>query len=271
MNHTQTPWHVVFSSEMGTLITNQDGLVLAKMRDIRQNSGPNANRIMECVNAMDGIEDPEKMRDTWEACKELELDAFHKMEKDRNDLLDVLKTLATIWVKEDTIHSESLIASTVFSLLAKRGELKIDLTQTSTATQIHCVSSAVEREKRKSSMTKVFKEVIDERIRQDAKWGEQNHPCLDPVLLTRENGCTPERMCEEYGVPSEAMAKQGCDLAFKHNYGTFAHIAVEEMSEVISTLDTEKRREELVQLTAVCVAWIEKIDRDLKKESDAKN
>jgi len=38
------------------------------------------------------------------------------------------------------------------------------------------------------------------------------------------------------------------------------------MSEVVSAFDIHKRREELVQLTAVCVAWIEKIDRDILKQ-----
>jgi len=61
----------------------------------------------------------------------------------------------------------------------------------------------------------------------------------------------------------EKRAKDMCDIAFEKKEGTYAHIAIEEMSEVISAFDIHKRREELIQLTAVCVAWIEKIDRDL--------
>lgn len=114
-------------------------------------------------------------------------------------------------------------------------------------------------------MEKIFIEIIDERVRQEEKWGEQNHPCLDQTLLNREGGCTALRMCDEYEIPGEHRAKQLCEDAFIHKKGTYAHIAIEEMSEVVSSFDIHKRREELIQLAAVCVAWIEKIDRDIKK------
>ena len=112
-------------------------------------------------------------------------------------------------------------------------------------------------------MENILEEIRIERTKQDQKWGEQNHPCLDQVLLNRKGGCTPMRMCEEYEIPSEGRAKKKCDIAFKNGTGTYAHIAIEEMSEVVSAFSIEKRREELIQLAAVCVAWIEKIDRDL--------
>ena len=113
-------------------------------------------------------------------------------------------------------------------------------------------------------MTNIFEEIRLERQKQDEKWGVQNHPCLDQVLLNRDNGCTPNRMCEHYEIPSEDRAKLLCETSFRIGQGTYAHIAIEEMSEVISAFDIYKRREELIQLTAVCVAWIEKIDRDIR-------
>ncbi len=114
-------------------------------------------------------------------------------------------------------------------------------------------------------MENILQEIRDERLRQDTKWGIQNRPCLDQALLNREGGCTSERMCEEYEVPTEDRAKFLCTKAFLNKTGTYAHIAVEEMSEVISAFDINERRVELVQLAAVCVAWLEKIDRDLTK------
>ena len=36
--------------------------------------------------------------------------------------------------------------------------------------------------------------------------------------------------------------------------------------EIISEFDPLRRRKEIIQLGAVCVAWVEKIDRDLKKK-----
>lgn len=117
-------------------------------------------------------------------------------------------------------------------------------------------------------MENIFDEVREERQRQNAKWGEQNHPCLDQTLLNRQGGCTPIRMCQEYDLPSENVAKTSCDRAFEIGRGTYAHIAVEEMTEVVSQFDIYKRRQELVQLTAVCVAWIEKIDREISNGSN---
>jgi len=54
-----------------------------------------------------------------------------------------------------------------------------------------------------------------------------------------------------------------CDKTFADGTGTYAHIALEEFSEVVSEFDIKKRRIELVQLTAVCLAWIESIDRQI--------
>ena len=114
-------------------------------------------------------------------------------------------------------------------------------------------------------MEHVINEIREERIRQDAKWGEQNHPCLDQNLLNREGGCTSERMAAEYDIPTELMAKQSCDRKAEMGQCTWTDIALEEFAEVVGEFDPTKRRQELVQLAAVVVAWIEKIDRDLNK------
>lgn len=114
----------------------------------------------------------------------------------------------------------------------------------------------------------ILGEVRDERLRQDAKWGQQNHPSLDLVLLNRQGGCTEERMAEHYGIPSATVARQSCDLWFARKEGTWGHILVEEVAEVISCLDDEEAmREELIQTAAVCLNWVEYIDR--KKENHA--
>lgn len=70
-------------------------------------------------------------------------------------------------------------------------------------------------------------------------------------------------MTEEYEIPSEQRAQFLCDLHAGSGNLTYAHIALEEFCEVVSEFDAVKRRNELVQLAAVTVAWIEKIDRDL--------
>lgn len=109
---------------------------------------------------------------------------------------------------------------------------------------------------------KVLDEINTERQRQDAKWGEQNHPDLNMTLLAREGGCTPARMAEHYEIPSAVRATFLCEEMFRRGQGTWAHVLVEEVAEAVGTLgDTKALREELVQVAAVAVAWIEAIDR----------
>lgn len=52
----------------------------------------NAKRIVACVNALEGIEDPQKHRETWEAIKQLELDAYHSLKERYDQLLEALES-----------------------------------------------------------------------------------------------------------------------------------------------------------------------------------
>lgn len=99
----------------------------------------------------------------------------------------------------------------------------------------------------------VLDEVRRERELQDVKWGVQRHQSV----LAME----PEARAMHYGIPTEARAKERCEEAFKEGLGTWADIAVEELAEVVCARDDVVRRGELVQLAAVCAAWIEDIDR----------
>lgn len=112
------------------------------------------------------------------------------------------------------------------------------------------------------NINNILQLVNNEVVKQHQKWGQQNHPSLDPVLLNRSGVCTPERMCQEYEIPGELRSQFLCENAFKKNQGTWAHIAVEELCESISEFDPEKRKQELIQLAAVCISWIDSIDRN---------
>lgn len=98
--------------------------------------------------------------------------------------------------------------------------------------------------------------VVSERARQDAKWGVQNHPDLPPW---KEAIAEP---CAWFGIPEADEARQACESAFKNGRGSYAHIFVEEVCEAIEAApDPVKLREELIQVAAVAVAWVECIDR----------
>ena len=107
----------------------------------------------------------------------------------------------------------------------------------------------------------VLEEIQQERIKQDQRWGEQNHPILDEILLCRD----PERMCQQYEIPSEPRARQLLEFAEEKGELTYMHILMEEVSEVASTGNQiQETRKELVQVAAVACAMIESIDRKIK-------
>lgn len=89
-------------------------------------------------------------------------------------------------------------------------------------------------------------EVVEERIKQDHKWGEQNHP-------------------DGTGGASNALiskqTRRNTDAAFQRGEGTWRHILQEEVWEAFAESDPKRLREELIQVAAVAVAWVEAIDR----------
>lgn len=97
------------------------------------------------------------------------------------------------------------------------------------------------------STSTVVGEVIAERIRQDEKWGVQNHP--DGTGYIGFESCA-------------RSAKARTDDAAKNGTITYAHILEEEFWEALAETDRAKLRDELIQVAAVAVAWVEKLDRD---------
>lgn len=92
----------------------------------------------------------------------------------------------------------------------------------------------------------VLNEVLAERERQEAKWGEQNHP----------DGTSHER----FG-PTSVAQKMRVDGMARRGTLTYFEILQEEFWEAAAEEDPAKLRAELVQVAAVAVAWVECIDR----------
>lgn len=97
--------------------------------------------------------------------------------------------------------------------------------------------------------------IENERHHQHAKWGEQNHP----------NGTAPGELWP--GIFSRTMldaariAKIQVDLDCRRGEGTYAGILLEEVFEALAEEDPARLRSELIQVAAVAVAWIEKLER----------
>ena len=111
----------------------------------------------------------------------------------------------------------------------------------------------------------VLDEVAAERQRQDACWGQQNHPSF-PTPLYGIPAYDAEARALYYGVPEESDAKWMCEERFGIGEGTYGDIFIEEVAEAIGAADEDRLREELVQCAAVAVAWIEAIDRRKAQE-----
>jgi hypothetical protein len=94
----------------------------------------------------------------------------------------------------------------------------------------------------------VLLEVLSERGRQDAKWGMQNHFNYGDYIP----------------IPTADAARDLCDQRHKLGVGSWADIALEEFAEAVEEAlagNSPALRTELIQLAAVCVAWVECIDR----------
>lgn len=106
-------------------------------------------------------------------------------------------------------------------------------------------------------MALVLHEVMNERIRQDTRWGDQSHPDGTGGNVM-EKGVAHGR--SSFGMNADA-ARNYATYAAEFGVLTWADILREEFYEALAESDQDKLRAELVQVAAVAVAWIEAIDR----------
>jgi hypothetical protein len=110
---------------------------------------------------------------------------------------------------------------------------------------------------------RVLEEVSHERARQDARWGQQNHP----------DGTGPRGVWFlqlEAHLAGDSWLNGDVADAAKHRCASAADVAegdtwekvlTEEVAEAYAESDVAKLRTELIQVAAVAVAWVEAIDR----------
>jgi hypothetical protein len=93
---------------------------------------------------------------------------------------------------------------------------------------------------------KKFAEAVDqERQAQLAKFGDQKHPDGTGNKSQQDDADRARRWCQD---------------AFGSGYGTWADVLAEEVAEAFAERDPAKLRAELLQVAAVCAAWIHDID-----------
>lgn len=102
------------------------------------------------------------------------------------------------------------------------------------------------RERHAVALATVLAEVRAERGRQDARWGEQNHP---------------DATGSSYYAHCAKVARRNCQAAALEGATGWDLILLEEVYEALAEGDAAKLRAELLQVAAVAVAWVEAIDR----------
>jgi hypothetical protein len=95
---------------------------------------------------------------------------------------------------------------------------------------------------------RAFAEEIDaERQRQLAKFGDQHHPDGTGLHPARQKQLADE-------------ARSLCQRAAREGFLAWSHILMEEVREAMAEEDPAALRMELMQVAAVCAAWIADID-----------
>jgi hypothetical protein len=98
----------------------------------------------------------------------------------------------------------------------------------------------------------IIDDVLDERAKQEEKWGVQSHPDG-----TGDSGSNNIAWLKRH--ITESKAKSG-DL-------TWRHILDEEVAEAFAEDVLDGLREELIQVAAVALAWVEDIDRRMPSDA----
>lgn len=98
--------------------------------------------------------------------------------------------------------------------------------------------------------------ISQERQNQITKWGEQSHPDgtgpdLPPVF--------PIYWGDSLSTIAD-RARYECDMHADADEVTWLDILLEEVFEAAAEEDKAKLRKELIQVAAVCAAWVEDLD-----------
>lgn len=109
---------------------------------------------------------------------------------------------------------------------------------------------------------KVLAEIHAERLRQDERWGQQNHSTYFPGLETVSAQGYAREATRLKSLNDQTVAELNTQGYASDRNCTWDTIFREEVYEALAEEDPQKRRAELVQAAAVAVAMIECIDRE---------
>jgi len=171
--------------------------------------------------------------------------------------------------------SRSFLEAQILELEAKLALVERDRDQylaNLTATQGRCTTLLQEvRDYRAlddvdGGQARVLHDVVQERRRQDERWGKLAQRADVPDFPDTSH-VAPDQLEAEAGVNlsfARHSAERHCKETGRETCCWF-HVLWEEVEEAFAEKDPKRLREELVQVAAVAVCWIEALDRRVSK------
>lgn len=121
----------------------------------------------------------------------------------------------------------------------------------------------------------VLEEVAAERARQDAKWGEQNHPdgtgqfpLVNVQVASIEHAGIFDPTPTLGNLRAEVLARvatKATDDQAREGRVDWRDILLEEVFEALAEVEPGSLRTELIQVAAVATQWVEAIDRRMQE------
>ncbi len=99
-------------------------------------------------------------------------------------------------------------------------------------------------------MNEIFKEIQNERERQNEEWGEQNHSPIEWIAILTEEVGEASKEVVDYHFKNDLTLRAGEDYL---------------KDKVVQKQRLMNYRKELIQVAAVAVQMIECLDRDKQK------
>lgn len=111
---------------------------------------------------------------------------------------------------------------------------------------------------RTDGLARFVADIDAERQRQLAKFGDQRHP---DMVGDASAQCDAREMFAEWADNYRAINDGSLDARDPDSRLDWTGILLEEVYEALNEYESAKLRAELIQLAAVCAAWISDIDR----------
>lgn len=189
----------------------------------------------------------------WHVTEDNSLGFCYKAFDQKRTLEVFIKPILTMCYASGSSYTASMDRGLLF-VRAKDGET-VAYPEDHAGSLLQQVRSKAEKE--------ILSSAMKERQRQVNRWGINDFEKVPDVV----EGVTIKDYQLVYQIPTASAAKSTCDARFMETGGSVADILLEETIEVIEAAaegDVEHLTEEITQVMAVCIKWLERIKQRTK-------